>query len=111
MDQDQQNNALQDGGDSLEGFYSLQGINRTILSWLRLWDEVVFGCPAPLKNMASGGGTGEKLKKDRNSKDGTAPKGKKFEKKKEFQNPDLLASVEVSQQLLLATVLGQIALP
>ncbi len=83
-----------------------QGINRTILSWLRLWDEAVFGRPTPLRTTggSSGGGggaggrggkggvaTGEGAKGK-----GATPKGRRFEKRVEFQNPETFSGVEVS---------------
>ena len=75
-----------------------QGINRTLLSWLRLWDEVVFNRPVPLKASTvpakpggggakpGGGGPGNK----------ETPKGKKFEKRVEVQDPSTFAGQDVS---------------
>ena len=75
-----------------------QGINRTLLSWLRLWDEVVFNRPVPLNAStvpakpgvggakAGGGGPGNK----------ETPKGKKFEKRVEVQDPSTFAGQDVS---------------
>ena len=82
-----------------------QGINRTILSWLRLWDEAVFGRPTPLKSTGSSGGgggtgaggrgkggfTGEGAKGV-----GPSPMGRRFEKRMEYQNPEAFAGTEVS---------------
>ena len=86
-----------------------QGINRTILSWLRLWDEAVFHRPVPLRHTSAPGGAaktaGGGVARDKvggagseGDKGGGVPsKGKKFEKRFEYQNPEMFASAEVSQ--------------
>ena len=90
--------------------FFFQGINRTLLSWLRLWDEVVFGCPPPLKNAGDSGPSGhgpsrhkasfgDKRKRNIASDTGNRKKAttkeKKFEKWFEYQNPMAFADVEV----------------
>ncbi|XP_064406884.1 chromosome transmission fidelity protein 18 homolog isoform X2 [Halichondria panicea] len=74
------------------------GINRTLLSWLRLWDEVVFNRPVPLKTTATatkhggggvarGGGSGR-------GKEMFRGKFKNFEKRMEVQDPSTFAGQE-----------------
>lgn len=47
---------------------SFQGINRTLLSWLKLWDEVVFGRPALPQKV----GKKTEEKRQRKTAEGTA---------------------------------------
>ena len=75
-----------------------------MLSWLRLWDEVVFGSPTPLKNAGpADGGLGSKTKGSSalniggGGGGGSGDRGgRKFEKRVDYQNVEAFSSVEVS---------------
>ena len=71
--------------------YLVQGINRTLLSWLKLWDECVFGRSSlPVGVMK--GGQGKKGEEKGQMK---GVKGKNFEKKVEYKDPSAFAVPEV----------------
>ncbi len=90
-----------------------QGINRTLLSWLRLWDEVVFGSPTPFRASGSkdsapnavgkSGGDRRGGKTSISGGGGAGGKGtnlagtKKFDKRVDYQNPESFSVAEVSE--------------
>ena len=69
----------------------MQGINRTLLSWLKLWDECVFG-RSSLPVGVTKGGQGKKGEEKGQMK---GVKGKNFEKKVEYKDPGAFAVPEV----------------
>lgn len=71
---------------------SMQGINRTLLSWLKLWDECVFG-RSSLPVGGGKGGPGKKKGEEKGQPKGA--QGKNFEKKVEYKDPSALAGPEV----------------
>ena len=87
----------------LSNNYVSQGINRTLLSWLKLWDEAVFGRPA-FSTPKGGGRKGE----ERGQKKGAnlMGKGKNFENatRVEYRDPTAFASSEVGIGLQLASL-------
>ena len=79
--------------------YLMQGINRTLLSWLRLWDGVVYGRTVPLKVSGAAGTSAVGAKGTRKIEDkrvSQTAKGKRFEKRVEYQDPATFAGPDVS---------------
>lgn len=82
--------------------YLLQGINRTLLSWIKLWDETVFG-HSSLCSVRKG--LGRKLEERGRSRGGSLREGSKGNGKrvgdgglkewKEFRDPAMFSSEEV----------------
>ena len=65
------------------------------MSWLKLWDEVVFGRPIALRGRPTGG---TNTKSGYNSDENASikkPQGKKFEKRMEYQDPTTFSGFEV----------------
>ena len=75
----------------------MQGINRTILSWLKLWDECVFG-RSSLPVGVTKGGQGKKGEEKGQMK---GVKGKNFENKVEYKDPGAFAVPEVGVNRLI----------
>ena len=74
----------------------MQGINRTLLSWLKLWDEVVFGRPIATKSRPNGApstNTGHKGQEDVSIK--KSQQGRKAEVTFEYHNPGAFSGSEV----------------
>ena len=84
---------------SLPLILSIQGINRTLLSWLKLWDEVVFG-----QSAFSSKGGGKKVEEKRTAPGaaGSAGQGKMGKKdggsnyRMEYRDPGAFAGPEVA---------------
>ena len=74
--------------------YHCQGINRTLLSWLKLWDEVVFGRPITLRGRPVGGTNTKGTHNDENTT-AKKPPGRRFEKRMEYQDPITFSGFEV----------------
>ena len=64
------------------------------MSWLKLWDEVVFGQPLALRSRP-GGGTNTKGAAHNHDENTTTKKGRKFEKRMEYQDPTTFSGFEV----------------
>lgn len=77
--------------------FSLQGINRTLLAWMKLWDETVFG-RSSLPRMSSRTGSARegkgKGKGPGKPGSGAGAGGKK--EWREYKDPATFASEEVS---------------
>ena len=69
----------------------MQGINRTLLSWLKLWDEVVFGCPVAVNSRPI---TSHKGEEKGNVK--KIQQRRKSEIAFEYQNPNAFSGSEVT---------------
>ena len=74
--------------------YPPQGINRTLLSWLKLWEEVVFGRVA---TGGGGAGKGGRRGEERGQKNKPTkpPGGKQGKFRVEYQDPSFFAGPEV----------------
>lgn len=71
------------------------------MSWLKLWDEVVFGRPIALRGRpGSGASTKGAHSKDENTS-AKKPLGRKFEKRMEYQDPTTFSGFEVVHFLCL----------
>ena len=65
------------------------------MSWLKLWDEVVFGRPIALRGRPGGGTSTKGARSNDESTGAKKPPGRKFEKRMEYQDPTAFSGFEV----------------
>ena len=67
------------------------------MSWLKLWDEVVFDRPIALRGRPGCGTNTKGAHSNDESTSAKKPPGRKFEKRMEYQDPTAFSGFEVVQ--------------